>query len=197
MALKGSNSVAVVRPPANEPVIIKRLLDIGFHNFMIPFVETAEQAELAIKSTRYPPEGIRGVSVSHRSNRYGAEANYLSEINNNISVMIQIESAEGINNINHICHVEGVDAIFIGPSDLSAALGYLGQPNNPTVQQSIRHLIERCQFHGVPVGILAPVEDDARRYIEWGATAVAVGSDVGIFRGATQALRSKYPQEHA
>ncbi|QGY33053.1 2-dehydro-3-deoxyglucarate aldolase [Pantoea cypripedii] len=196
MALKDTSSAAVVRPPSNDPVSIKRLLDIGFYNFMVPFVETAEEATLAVKSTRYPPEGIRGVSVSHRSNRYGAEADYFKQINHNISVMIQIESTAGISNIDEICQVEGVDAIFIGPSDLAAALGYLGQPDNLHVQQTIRHLIERCQHHRVAVGILAPIAEDARRYINWGVTAVAVGSDVGIFRGATQALINRYRQEN-
>ncbi|WP_313159668.1 aldolase/citrate lyase family protein, partial [Mixta calida] len=92
MALKGSPSAAVVRPPCNEPVIIKRLLDIGFYNFLIPFVESEEEARLAVASTRYPPAGIRGVSVSHRSNMYGTLPDYNLDINSNISVLVQIES---------------------------------------------------------------------------------------------------------
>nr|WP_113868096.1 2-dehydro-3-deoxyglucarate aldolase [Brenneria salicis]NMN90715.1 2-dehydro-3-deoxyglucarate aldolase [Brenneria salicis ATCC 15712 = DSM 30166]RBP60175.1 5-dehydro-4-deoxy-D-glucarate aldolase [Brenneria salicis ATCC 15712 = DSM 30166]RLM30035.1 2-dehydro-3-deoxyglucarate aldolase [Brenneria salicis ATCC 15712 = DSM 30166] len=192
MALQGSRSAPVVRPPCNEPVIIKRLLDIGFNNFLIPFVESEEEAVRAVASTRYPPVGIRGVSVAHRSNGYGTEPDYFATINQHITVMVQIESQQGVDNLDAIAAVDGVDGIFVGPGDLSAALGYLGQPNHPEVQRVIRHIFERAAAHHKPCGILAPAEADARRYLEWGATFVAVGSDLGVFRGATQALRDKF-----
>ncbi|GKW03477.1 5-keto-4-deoxy-D-glucarate aldolase [Pectobacterium carotovorum subsp. carotovorum] len=192
MALKGSHSAPVVRPPCNEPIIIKRLLDIGFNNFLIPFVETAEEAARAVASTRYPPAGIRGVSVAHRSNCYGTEPDYFANINDNITVVVQIESQDGLDNLDEIIAVDGVDGVFVGPSDLSAALGYLGQPNHPDVQKAIRHIFDRTAAHNKPCGILAPVEADARRYLEWGASFVAVGSDLGVFRSATQALSDKY-----
>ncbi|PLY37815.1 2-dehydro-3-deoxyglucarate aldolase [Pectobacterium carotovorum] len=192
MALKGSHSAPVVRPPCNEPIIIKRLLDIGFNNFLIPFVETAEEAARAVASTRYPPAGIRGVSVAHRSNGYGTEPDYFAKINDNITVVVQIESQDGLDNLDAIIAVDGVDGVFVGPSDLSAALGYLGQPNHPDVQKAIRHIFDRTAAHNKPCGILAPVEADARRYLEWGASFVAVGSDLGVFRSATQALSDKY-----
>lgn len=192
MALKGSNSAAIVRPQCNDPVTIKRLLDIGFYNFLIPFVESEEEALQAVASTRYPPHGIRGVSVSHRSNGYGTITDYFSKINDSISVIVQIESQQGVDNLDAIAAVEGVDGVFVGPSDLSAALGYLGQAGHPEVQKVIRHIFERAKAHGKACGILAPVEADARRYLEWGATFVAVGSDLGVFRGATQALCDKY-----
>ncbi|WP_224717621.1 2-dehydro-3-deoxyglucarate aldolase [Pectobacterium versatile] len=192
MALKGSHSAPVVRPPCNEPIIIKRLLDIGFNNFLIPFVETAEEAARAVASTRYPPAGIRGVSVAHRSNCYGTEPDYFAKINDNITVVVQIESQDGLDNLDAIIAVDGVDGVFVGPSDLSAALGYLGQPNHPDVQKAIRHIFDRTAARNKPCGILAPVEADARRYLEWGASFVAVGSDLGVFRSATQALSDKY-----
>jgi 2-dehydro-3-deoxyglucarate aldolase len=194
MALKGSHSAPVVRPPTNEPVIIKRLLDIGFYNFLIPFIETEQQALRAVSSTRYPPAGIRGVSVSHRSNNFGTVVDYFNTINDNITVLVQIESQQGVDNIDAIAAVDGVDGIFVGPGDLSAALGYLGQPNHPDVQRVIRHIFDRAKAHGKPSGILAPVEADARRYLEWGAGFVAVGSDLGVFRGGTQALSDKFKQ---
>ncbi|TCV99212.1 2-dehydro-3-deoxyglucarate aldolase [Biostraticola tofi] len=194
MALKGSHSAPVVRPPTNEPVIIKRLLDIGFYNFLIPFIETEEQALRAVSSTRYPPAGIRGVSVSHRCNNYGTVPEYFSIIDENITVMTQIESQEGVDNIDAIAAVDGVDGIFVGPGDLSAALGYLGQPNHPEVQDVIRHIFARAKAQGKPSGILAPAEVDARRYLEWGARFVAVGSDLGVFRSSTQALCDKFKQ---
>ncbi|HEJ9096787.1 2-dehydro-3-deoxyglucarate aldolase [Serratia odorifera] len=192
MALKGSDSAAVVRPPCNEPVIIKRLLDIGFHNFLIPFVESEQQALQAVASTRYPPAGIRGVSVSHRSNGYGTVADYFATINDNVSVLVQIETQAGVDNLDAIAAVDGVDGIFVGPGDLSAALGYLGQPNHPEVQAVIRHIFDRAKTAGKPSGILAPAEADARRYLQWGAQFVAVGSDLGVLRNATQALCDRF-----
>lgn len=194
MALKNSKSAAVVRPPTNEPVIIKRLLDIGFANFLIPYVETREQAELAVAATRYPPAGIRGVSVSHRGNMFGTVPDYLAQANDNISVMVQIESQVGIDNLDAIASVEGIDSLFVGPSDLAAALGYLGNAGHPEVQSAIKYILDRAKAHGKPSGILAPVEADARRYIEWGATFVAVGSDLGVFRAGTQALYDRFTQ---
>ncbi|OBX04335.1 alpha-dehydro-beta-deoxy-D-glucarate aldolase [Gallibacterium genomosp. 3] len=188
MALKDSDSMPIVRPPQNEPVVIKRLLDIGFYNFLIPYVENAEEAAQAVAATRYPPAGIRGVSVSHRSNGYATVPNYFSMINDNITVIVQIESQEGVDNVDAIAAVEGVDCLFVGPGDLSAALGYLGQPNHPEVQKVIKAIFECTKKHGKACGILAPVEQDARRYLEWGATFVAVGSDLGVFRAATQNL---------
>ena len=192
MALKDSASAPVVRPPWNEPVIIKRLLDAGFYNFLIPFVESAEQARAAVAATRYPPEGIRGISVSQRNNRYGTVPDYFASINRNISVIVQIESRAGVDAVDEIAQVEGVDGILVGPGDLSAALGHLGNPGHAEVQAVIKHLFARIAANGKAGGTLAPAEADARRYMEWGATFVAVGSDLGVFRNATQALRDKF-----
>ncbi|HAZ54190.1 MAG TPA: 2-dehydro-3-deoxyglucarate aldolase [Franconibacter helveticus] len=188
MALKGSHSAPVVRVPTNEPVIIKRLLDIGFYNFLIPFVESEEEAVLAVASTRYPPEGIRGVSVSHRANMFGTVPDYFAASNKNITIIVQIESQQGVDNVDAIAATDGVDGIFVGPSDLAAALGHLGTASHPEVLRCIQHIFARAKAHGKPAGILAPVEADAKRYLEWGATFVAVGSDLGVFRAATQKL---------
>lgn len=188
MALKGSHSAAVVRVPTNEPVIIKRLLDIGFYNFLIPFVESPEEAVQAVASTRYPPEGIRGVSVSHRANMFGTVPDYMNQSNQNITIMVQIESQQGVDNVDGIASTDGVDGIFVGPSDLAAALGHPGNAAHPEVQSCIQHIFARAKAHNKPSGILAPVDADARRYLEWGATFVAVGSDLGVFRNATQKL---------
>ena len=192
MALKDSRSAPVVRPPWNDTVVIKRLLDAGFYNFLVPFIESADDARRAVAATRYPPAGVRGVSVAHRGNRYGAVADYQQVINDNIAVMVQIESRAGMQAIDAICDVDGVDGIFVGPSDLAAALGHLGNPSHPEVQQAMQQVFARAKAHGKPIGILAPVESDARRYQEMGASFVAVGSDLGAFRAETQALRDKY-----
>jgi len=192
MALKDSKSIPVVRPPVNDPVVIKRLLDIGFYNLIIPFVETAQEAELAVSATRYPPQGIRGVSVGHRNNAYGTIEDYFKNINDNIGVVVQIESQKALDNLDSILDVEGVDGIFVGPSDLAAALGYLGNPNQPDVQDAILTVFKKAKNKNKSVGILAPVYDDAQKYISWGANLVAVGSDLGVFKGATKALRDKF-----
>ena len=192
MALKDSASAPVVRPQWNDTVEIKRLLDVGFYNFLIPFVQSAEEAQHAVAATRYPPEGVRGVSVSQRSNLYGTVKDYMKIINDNITVLVQIENRKGIEALDGICAVPGVDGIFIGPSDLAAAFGHLGDPSHPEVQEAMQIVFARAQAHGKPVGILAPAESDARRYLEMGASFVAVGSDLGAFRAATQALRDKY-----
>jgi len=193
LALKDSPSAPVVRPPWNDAVIIKRLLDAGFYNLLIPFVESAEEARRAVAATRYPPAGIRGVSVAMRHNRYGTVPDYLAKVNDEIAVMVQIESAPGLAAAEAIAAVDGIDGVFVGPSDLAAALGHLGNAGHPEVQQAIRSIFERAKAKGKACGILAPVEADARRYLEWGADFIAVGSDLGLFRTATQALRDRYP----
>lgn len=192
MALKDSPAAPLVRPPVNDAVQIKRLLDAGFHNFLIPMVDSPEQAAHAVAATRYPPEGIRGVSVSQRSNRYGTVPDYFATVNRNIAVLVQIESRAGLAAAGEIAAVDGVDALFVGPSDLAAALGHLGNAAHPEVQAAIAAILAAARAAGKPSGILAPVEADARRYMEMGATVVAVGSDLGALRSSTQALADRY-----
>jgi len=192
MALKDSASAPVVRPSSNNVVEIKRLLDAGFYNFLVPFVESVDEAKRAVSATRYPPQGIRGVSVSQRSNRYGTVPDYFKSINDHICVMVQIESRAGVAAARDIAALDGVDCIFVGPSDLAAGLGHLGNAGHPEVQAAIAAVFADAKACGKPTGILAPVEADARRYMAMGATFVGVGSDLGVFRSATQALRDKY-----
>jgi 2-dehydro-3-deoxyglucarate aldolase len=192
MALKDSASAPVVRPQWNDTIQIKRLLDAGFYNFLIPFVETAEEAQRAVAATRYPPHGVRGVSVSMRGNRFGTVPNYQQVSDENIMVSVQIESRKGVERIEEICTVDGVDSVFIGPSDLAAGFGHMGNPGHHEVQAAMERVIAAAKAAGKPIGILAPVEADARRYMEMGVTMVAVGSDQGLFRAATQGLRDKF-----
>ena len=145
-----------MRPPANDSVFIKRLLDSGFSNFLVPFVDSADDAARAVAATRYPPQGIRGVSVSHRGNRYATVPDYFDVANDNVCVIVQIESRKAVDAIDEILAVDGVDAVFVGPSDLAAAYGHLGNPNHPDVQQAIARVFERAQAAGKPSGILAP-----------------------------------------
>ena len=192
MALKDSASAPVVRPSSNNPVEIKRLLDAGFYNFLVPFVESVEEARRAVSATRYPPQGMRGVSVSQRSNRYGTVADYFKGANDQMCVMLQIESNAGVAAARAIAALDGVDCLFVGPSDLAAGMGHLGNAAHPDVQAAIASVFADAKACGKASGILAPVEADARRYLAMGATYVAVGSDLGLFRGASQALADKY-----
>lgn len=192
MALKDSSSAPVVRPTSNNAVEIKRLLDAGFYNFLIPMVQNASDAARAVAATRYPPEGVRGVSVAQRSNRYGAVANYFQEINQHIAVAVQIESPQAVAAVYDIAATPGVDCVFVGPSDLAATYGHLGNAGHQEVQAAIAHIFAECKRAGKPSGILAPVEADARRYMDMGATFVAVGSDLGVFRQAMQSLKDRY-----
>jgi 2-dehydro-3-deoxyglucarate aldolase len=191
-ALKDSPSAPFVRPQWQDPVVIKRLLDIGFYNFLIPFIETPDQATRAVAATRYPPQGFRGVGVAHRSNKYGFTSDYFEHINDSICVTVQIESLQGVANAESIAAIDGVDALFIGPSDLSAAYGVMLQPNLPQVQEGMQKILQAAKKHGKACGILAPVEADARRYLEMGMTFVAVGGDTGLIRNAARALAQRF-----
>ena len=123
---------------------------------------------------------------------YGTVPGYFPGINDHITVLLQIESRQGFDAVDAIAAVEGVDGIFVGPSDLAAAFGHLGNANHPDVQTAIRHVFDRARAAGKAAGILTGVEAEARRYLDWGATFVAVGSDLGLFRAASQALCDRF-----
>jgi 2-dehydro-3-deoxyglucarate aldolase len=185
-AIRGTSVHAMVRPAANDPVLIKRVLDIGFRNVLVPFVQTAEEAALAVAATRYPPNGIRGVSAYQRNNGYGRIKSYFELIDDNITVTVQIETKEAIENLQSIAATSGVDAIFVGPGDLAASFGHLGQIRHEDVQNAIRSIGERATAVGVPAGIVAGNAEDAERYLAWGFTFMTVGSDIALFRGAVE-----------
>ena len=192
MALKDSPSAPIVRPQWSEPIIIKRLMDIGFFNFLFPFIESEEQAAEIVAATRYPPEGTRGVSITHRGNKYGYVPDYHATVNDNVTALMQIESQKGLDNVEAIARVEGVDGLFIGPSDLSVALGHFGNPMHEEVQAAMKHILDVGKATGTAVGILAPVEEHARHYLDMGMSFVAVGADLGILKNATLKLRKKF-----
>jgi len=154
-------------------------------------VQSAEEARQAVAATRYPPRGIRGVSVSHRANRFGRVAGYLGAAHEQICVLVQLETREALDELEAIAAVEGVDGLFIGPSDLAAALGHLGDAAHPEVQAVIAQACARIRAAGKPAGILAPVEADARRYFAMGFSFVAIGSDVGILAAGSTALAAR------
>jgi 2-dehydro-3-deoxyglucarate aldolase len=192
LALKDSPSAAVVRPAWAEPIILKRLLDLGVYNFLMPFIESAEQARAAVAATRYPPQGMRGIAIAQRSNRYGYCPEYFERINEHICVLVQIESKLGVAAVDAIARVDGVDGLFIGPSDLSASLGHFGDPKHPDVQRAMQHVVDVARVHDKPVGILSSTDEDIQRYLDMGMTCVAVGMDVVLLRNASRQLAERY-----
>jgi 2-dehydro-3-deoxyglucarate aldolase len=183
-------SAPVVRVPTNEPVIIKRLLDIGFYNFLIPFVETEEEAVHAVASTRYPPEGIRGVSVSHRANMFGTVPDYFAQTRTSPSWCRLRASRAWITSMRS--PRPRALTVFLSAQAIWPLPGTSRQCVPPGSTARYPAHFCRAKAHGKPSGILAPVEADARRYLEWGATFVAVGSDLGVFRSATQKLADSF-----
>ena len=151
-AMSGGTAHPVVRPAWNDPVIIKRLLDVGAQSLLIPYVETEEEARRAVMSVRYPPDGFRGFAGQARASRYGRIKGYHGAANAQICLLLQVETKRGLDNLEKIASVEGVDGVFIGPGDLSAALGYLGQPNHPEVIKIIDDMIPRIKNAGVRAG---------------------------------------------
>ena len=181
----------VVRCAWNDAVLIKRILDIGARSLLVPFVQNAEEARRAVTATRYPPLGIRGVSVAPRANLYGRVPNYHGAAHENICVLVQVETAAAVNEIESIAAVDGVDGIFIGPSDLAADLGHLGNPNHPEVQAAISAAGARIRTAGKAAGILTGDAESASRFFHMGFTFVAAGSDTGLLARGTAMLAAQ------
>lgn len=190
-AMKASPTAAICRPAWNDPVLIKRMLDIGVANFLIPFVQNGAEAEAAVRATRYPPAGIRGVAGMQRGNMWGNVADYFEKANDNITVIVQIETPAAIDELPDICAIPEVDGVFVGPSDLSAALGHIGKPGHPEVQAQIARALKICKDHGKAAGILAPVAADAERYRDDGFSFIAVGSDLGLLKANASQLAAR------
>ena len=191
-AMNRGTAEAVIRPPANDPILIKRLLDIGVRSFLIPQVRTGEEVRLTVQATRYPPHGNRGVSVSQRANRFSRERDYLNRADGQICLLVQIETSDALNDIDPIAGTDGVDGLFVGPSDLAASLGHLGDPGHAEVQKAFDDVLEAAHRAGKPAGILAPIEADAERYIARGFSFVAVGSDLGLLVNGCDALLKRF-----
>jgi len=181
--MAGTPASAVVRPAWNDMVLIKRLLDTGAQTLLIPFVQNAEEAKRAVAHTRYPPEGVRGVAAVHRGSRWGNVPNYPQTAAAEICVIVQIETAAAVEHIPAIAAVPGIDSLFIGPADLAASMGHLGNFNHPDVQAKIKHAVELCRKAGKPVGTVGPNPESVVRYLEYGFTWIAINSDIGMMVG--------------
>lgn len=183
----------VLRIPHGDTALIKQVLEIGATTLLVPMVESAAQARELVRATRYPPRGVRGVgSGLARSSRWGAYPGYLHEADEGICLLVQVETAAALAQLDEIAAVDGVDGVFIGPADLSASMGHLGQPGHPDVRQAIDAAIARILAAGKAPGILAVDEAVARHYIGLGARFVAVGVEATLLARAARALAARF-----
>lgn len=188
----------IVRPVIGDTALIKQLLDIGAQTLLVPMVESAEQARQLVRAIRYPPHGVRGVgSALARASRWNSIPDYLDQADDQMCLLVQVENCEGLANLDAICAVEGVDGVFIGPADLSAAMGQRGNPGHPEVQAAIEEAIVRITRAGKAAGILSADETLARRYIELGAAFVAVGVDTTVLMRGLQVLAGTFKERIA
>jgi 4-hydroxy-2-oxoheptanedioate aldolase len=183
----------IVRPVTGDVQLIKQLLDIGAQTLLVPMVESAEQAKLLVAAMRYPPHGIRGVGATlARASQWSRITNYLHQANDQMCLLVQVETRLGLENLDAIAQVDGVDGVFIGPSDLSAALGHLGKPGHADVQKAIEDAIRRIRSAGRAAGILTTDDTLAHHYLSLGCAFVAVGLDGNLLMRATQDLARKF-----
>ena len=183
----------VVRPVDHDPGNIKRLLDVGIQSLVVPWVETAEQAERLVQAMRYPPEGFRGLGAAvARAAHWGGITNYAHAANAEKCLLVQIETKKGLDNLDAILRVEGVDGIFIGPSDLSASLGHLGNPTHPDVETAIEDALRRARAAGKASAIFALDKASAKRYLTNGTLFVAIGSDLVMLSEAANSLAREF-----
>jgi len=197
-AIQCTGAQPVVRLAANDPVLLKRALDLGAFTVMVPFVENAEQARAAIDAAKYPPMGNRGFAAVHRASRYGTWADYARQANQAVTCILQIESPTALDNLEAIAAVPGVDALFLGPGDLSAACGHIGNPGHPEVQAMISDAIVRAKKIGMPMGIVGGTPELVHSYLEQGYAFAAVASDMAMMMKKANefltALKAQAPQ---
>jgi 4-hydroxy-2-oxoheptanedioate aldolase len=192
-AIHGYPVHTLVRPPVNDTVVIKQYLDLGVQNLLIPMVNSVAEAEAAVAATRYPPQGVRGVgSALARAARWNRIPDYLARTGDTISVTVQIESTGAVEAVEDILKVDGVDAIFLGPSDLAASMGLLGQQEHPEVRAAVEHCLAAAKTAGKPAGVNAFNPATARSYLAAGAAFVLVGADVALLARGSEALAAQY-----
>lgn len=195
-AVRSYPVVPVVRPAVNDPVTIKQFLDLGVQSLIIPMVNDAEQAAAAVAACQYPPKGVRGVgSALARSARWNRIPDYLTRADETITIMVQIEADEAVRNVEEIVATEGVDGIFIGPSDLAASMGVIGQQGHPDVVAAVIKSINAAKTAGKYAGVNAFDQKSAREYMAAGADYVGVGADVALLARATEALAANFSSE--
>lgn len=182
----------MVRPSWNDPVQQKRYLDIGAQTLLLPYVQNAQEAEQAVAGMRYPPGGMRGVGGTMRASAFGRNADYVRECQDELCLLVQVETQEGLDNLEAIASVDGVDGVFIGPADLSASMGYPGELAHPEVKSAIEDAIRRVRACGKAPGVLTIDEALARRYMDAGSLFTAVGMDLSILAREADKLAARF-----
>jgi 4-hydroxy-2-oxoheptanedioate aldolase len=191
-AVAGHATHAVVRLPVGDSTLVKRYLDIGAQTLLVPMVDTAEQARMLVAASRYAPAGFRGIATMTRAARWSRVSDYLARARDEICLIPQIESVAALENLDAIAAIDGVDAVFIGPADLAASMGHIGQAGHPEVAAAVEGAIARIRAAGKPAGILTLDESLARRYLQLGCAFVAVGVDSILLTRAVDALRARF-----
>nr|WP_257215244.1 aldolase/citrate lyase family protein [Pollutimonas harenae] len=198
LALAPTTTASIVRVSELNQGLFKQYLDLGVHALMVPNVQSAQEAELAVQFMKYPPLGRRGVAGSVRGSAYGRRKLSLEQANAQVALIVQAESVEAIQNIQEITDVDGVDAVFFGPNDLAADMGYFGMPAQAEVRETIAAAIQQVRAAGKVAGVLAG-EKDCAFYLDAGATVVALASEIGILVAGADALiervRTQYETE--
>ena len=187
----GTPASAVTRVPWNDMVMVKRALDAGAQSLMFPYVQNADEAKRAVAYTRYPPDGIRGVAAMHRASRYSTVANYLKLAADEVCVIVQIETLAALDQLEAIASVPGVDSIFVGPGDLSASMGCLGDIASAAVQAKLEWAATECRRLRKPCGIVGPNPEMVGRFLAYGYSWVAIGSDMSLMVGRAQEWLAK------
>lgn len=185
----------LVRAYWNDTVLIKRLLDLGVQTLLLPYVQSAEEARRAVAATRYPPEGVRGVSTNSRANRFNRVKDYFARANDEVCLIVQVETRAALAEIEKMAAIDGIDGIFIGPQDLAADFGHLGNPGHAQVQAAMEDAISRIRKTGKAPGILSFAEADAKRWIGFGAQFVAVTSDQFLLARESAAVAARFKAE--
>ncbi|WP_374402890.1 HpcH/HpaI aldolase/citrate lyase family protein [Niveibacterium sp.] len=185
-AIAATPAQAIVRLAESNPLLIKRALDIGAQNLMLPFVQSADEARIAANASLYPPQGERGVAAMHRASRYTTDADYFANANTQRTLIAQIETQAAIDQLEAIAAVEGINALFAGPGDLAASLGHIGKIAAGEVQEALQGIARRSRAIGIPCGTVAPTVELAQRAIAYGYDFVAVSSDMGFLMGAAR-----------
>lgn len=192
-AIAPSPASAVVRIPVGETWIIKQVLDLGCQTILVPMVESAEQARMLAAAMHYPPRGVRGIgSALARASQFAGIADYLATADDQVCLLVQVESRRGLAAIEEIAAVDGIDGIFVGPSDLAADMGRIGQPSHPEVKAAVEDAIRRIRACGKPAGVLAFDQAVVRGYIALGASFPAVSSDVTILTSGARQLAASF-----
>lgn len=191
-SMVGGTAQPVVRVPWNDSVTLKRFLDIGTQSFLIPMVQTAEEAKAAVAATRYPPHGIRGYAVAARATRFGRIPDYFERYADEMCVLVQVETIEALERVEEIAAVPGVDGVFIGPGDLSASMGFLHQPAHPKVVEVIEKGLGRIAAAGNRGGVLVSDPALAQRYMAAGSVFTAVGVDAALFARTVDGVVKRY-----